>query len=329
MKTLITGGAGFIGFHLANKLLNEGHELVLIDNFARGVEDKYFMQFKDNEKVTFLPIDCLDKDKVLSLDDDFDYIFHFAAIIGVVHVLNHPYDVLRKNIELLINLSDLARRQKSLKRFVFASTSEIYAGTLKYFDMKIPTPEDTPLAITAFESPRTSYMLSKIYGEALLYQDSIPFTIIRPHNFYGPRMGMSHVIPEQLKKIYFASEGDVIDVYSASHKRTFCYISDAIEMIYRLAISDGALGKSFNIGNEQPEIEIRDVVNTIIDVVGKNVTTNELSPTEGSPVRRCPNMAKTFECTGYKGVVTLKDGIQETYDWYREYVFIEKGVSAK
>jgi len=83
------------------------------------------------------------------------------------------------------------------------------------------------------------------------------------------------------------------------------------------------------IGNEQPEVEIRDVVNTIIDIVGKNVTINELAPTEGSPARRCPNMAKTFECTGYKGVVTLKDGIQKTYDWYKNYVFIEKGVSAK
>jgi len=329
MKSLITGGAGFIGFHLANKLIKEGHEVVLLDNFARGVEDKYLRQLEENANVTFLSLDCLDREKVLALDDDFDYIYHLAAIIGVVHVLNHPYDVLRKNIELLLNLTDLARIQKHLKRFVFASTSEIYAGTLKYFDMEIPTPENTPLAITALNSPRTSYMLSKIYGEALLYQDTIPFTVIRPHNFYGPRMGMSHVIPEQLKKVYFAKDNDVVDVFSAEHKRTFCYISDAIEMIYRLALSDGALRKSFNIGNEKPEVEIRDVVKTIVDVVGKNVVTNELPPTEGSPARRCPNMKKTYDCIGYTGIVSLREGIQKTYDWYREYVFIEEGVSAK
>ncbi len=329
MKTLITGGAGFIGFHLAKRLISEGHEVTLVDNFSRGVEDKYLKELEGNDNVTFLSIDCLDKEKVMSLDDYYDYIYHLAAIIGVVHVLNHPYDVLRKNIELLLNLTDLARKQKSLKRFVFASTSEIYAGTLKYFNMKIPTPETTPLTITPFESPRTSYMLSKIYGESLLYQDTVPFTIIRPHNFYGPRMGMSHVIPEQLKKVHFSFDGDVVDVYSASHKRAFCYISDAIEMIYRLSLSEEALGGSYNIGNENPEIGIRDVVKTIIDVVGKKVQINELPPTEGSPARRCPSMKKTFDCIGYQGVVSLEEGIQKTYDWYKTYVFSEKGVSAK
>ena len=329
MKALITGGAGFIGYHLAHKLLQEGAEVILVDNFARGVEDKYLKELEFKKGVRFLNVDCLDRERVLALGDDYDYIYHLAAIIGVVHVLKHPYDVLRKNIELLLNMTDLARRQIHLRRFIFASTSEIYAGTLKFFNLEIPTPEASPLTVTELDSPRTSYMLSKIYGEALLYQDTIPFTIVRPHNFYGPRMGMSHVIPEQLKKVHFAENGSTIDVFSADHRRTFCFITDAVEMIYRLSIIDTAQGQSFNIGNETPEVEIREVVNTIIDVVGHKVVLNELPPTPGSPVRRCPSMKKTFEYTGYRGQISLREGIQKTYDWYRDYVFTAEGMSAK
>ena len=120
--------------------------------------------------------------------------------IGVTHVMEKPYSVLYDNIRMLGNIIDLARRQSNLLKFFYASTSEIYAGTLKHFNLSIPTPEETPLAITDLSHPRTSYMLSKIYGEAMCQQASIPFTIFRPHNIYGPRMGMAHVIPEQLRK---------------------------------------------------------------------------------------------------------------------------------
>ena len=190
MKALITGGAGFIGYHLSCELVNRGYEVHILDNFSRGVEDSYLINLSKNEKVKLISCDLLDESCFSELSDDYEYIFHLAAIIGVQNVLNHSYDVLRKNVELLIRIIDFAKFNSKLKRLVFASTSEIYAGTLKYYGMEIPTPEDTPLAITPLDSPRTSYMLSKIYGEALLYQSDIPFTIIRPHNFYGPRMGM-------------------------------------------------------------------------------------------------------------------------------------------
>lgn len=329
MKALITGGAGFIGFHLANELIEHGYDVTLIDNFSRGVEDTFLMELEKNSHVSLISADLLSKEGVMELGTDFDYIYHFAAIIGVQNVLGNPYGVLKNNVELLINMIEFARMQKNLKRFVFTSTSEVYAGTLQYYGMQIPTSEATPLTVSPLENPRTSYMLSKIYGEALLRQSGIQFTIIRPHNFYGPRMGMSHVIPELLKKAYFAENGQGMEVYSVEHKRTFCYIQDAVIMIRMLAESEAAEGEAFNVGNEKPEVTIMEVAQNILDVVGRHLTIEAKPVTIGSPVRRCPSMKKTEACIGYTGKVTLKEGIQKSFDWYKKYVFDGNEVSAR
>ncbi len=329
MKALITGGAGFIGYHLAKELLEQGYEVVLADNFSRGVQDKFLKQLENDSRITFALGDLMVTDNVMKMGTDFDYIYHLAAIIGVQNVLEHPYDVLEKNVELLLHMIEFARKQKSLKRFVFASTSEIYAGTLQYYDMEIPTPETTPLTITPLEHPRTSYMLSKIYGEALLQQSRLPFTIVRPHNFYGPRMGMSHVIPELLKKAYFANEKDKLEVFSVEHKRTFCYISDAVTIIRMLAESEKANGEAFNVGNESPEVAILEVAETVLKVTDKALEIDAKPATAGSPVRRCPCMKKTVDCIGYAGKISLEEGIKKTFEWYKEYIFEGSEVSAK
>lgn len=329
MKVLITGGAGFIGYHLARELLEQGYQVVLVDDFSRGVEDVFLKKLKENRKISFISANLLLKENVICLGKDFDFIYHLAAIIGVQNVLEHSYDVLKRNVELLFYMLELAQQQDHLQRFVFASTSEIYAGTLQYYGMKIPTPESTPLTITPLEHPRTSYMLSKIYGEALLQQSGLPFTIIRPHNFYGPRMGMSHVIPELLKKAYFLEEGQRLEVFSVDHKRTFCYISDAITAIRMLAESEEAVGQAFNVGNEYPEVTIKEVADIVIKITGKKCLIDEKSATPGSPIRRCPSMQKTEELIGYVSKIGLQEGIQKTFDWYKRYIFDGNEVSAK
>lgn len=330
MKALITGGAGFIGYHQANELLREGYKVVLVDNFSRGVQDFFLQELKKNPKVTVISMDILKRHNLLELDDDFDYIYHFAAIIGVQNVLEHPYDVLQINMELLFNVIDFARKQRRLKRFIFASTSEVYAGTLQYYDMEIPTPESVALTVSALEHPRTSYMLSKIYGEAVMQQSGLPFVIIRPHNFYGPRMGMSHVIPELLKKAYYAKDDQMLEVFSVEHKRTFCYISDAVRMIRLLAEKEAAKGQTFNIGNQMPEVSIRDVAQLILKIVGKALEIDaKPSSSIGSPVRRCPDMKKTYAYIDCAGQVSLEDGIRETFDWYKKYIFEGNEISAK
>lgn len=329
MKALITGGAGFIGYHLTKELVAEGYKVVLADNFSRGVEDSFLKELEKNPNITFISADLMEKENVMKLGTDFDYIYHLAAIIGVQNVLHHPYDVLDKNVELLIHMIELAKVQQHMRRFIFASTSEIYAGTLQYYDMKIPTPEETPLTITPLEHPRTSYMLSKIYGEAMLQQSGLKFTIIRPHNFYGPRMGMSHVIPELLNKAYFSEENQKIEVFSVDHKRTFCYISDAVKIIRMLAESSKAQGQAFNVGNESPEVTIQEVAEKILKVTERQLLIDAKPATAGSPARRCPSMKKTKSCIGYTGEVTLEEGIKKTFDWYKKYIFDGNEVSAK
>jgi len=329
MKILITGGAGFIGYHLTRKLAEEGHKVVIVDDFSRGVGDSFLKELQQLYDVELKTVNMLDKTVVDELESDYDYIYHLAAIIGVQNVLNRSYDVLSNNVILTINAINIARKQNHLNRILFASTSEVYAGTLNYFGLDFPTSEDTPLTVSDLKHPRTSYMLSKIYGEALIRQSNVPYTIFRPHNFYGPRMGMSHVIPELLRKAYHDDNDGKLQVYSADHKRTFCYIDDAIELITRLAICEEAIGQEFNIGNEKPEVTMREIGEIVIDLLGSKLEIEALPPSPGSPERRCPSMNKTIFYSKYEPQISLKDGIKKTFDWYKKYIFEGKEICEK
>lgn len=328
-KVLITGGAGFIGVHLAKCLLKNGYKIDLVDNFSRGVNDEELKSLSENPDVRLISCDLLKADVINDLENNYKYIYHLAAIVGVANVTGRPYTVLHDNISMLINILSFASRQSSLQRFVYSSTSEVYAGTLHNFSMPIPTPESTPLALTDLNHPRTSYMLSKIYGEAMCHHSGVPFTIVRPHNIYGPRMGMAHVIPELLKKAHYASDGESLDVFSVNHRRTFCYIYDAVMLMKLAAESSVCKGETLNIGNQSPEISIGELARLILNIVGRNIEISEKPATSGSPLRRCPDMTKTFKLIGYKSQVEIHKGLRLTYDWYKTNVFGGKAVCAK
>jgi nucleoside-diphosphate-sugar epimerase len=164
-------------------------------------------------------------------------------------------------------------------------------------------------------------MLSKLCGEALVAYSGVPYTIVRPHNFYGPRMGLSHVVPQLLEKAHRAADGDALEVFSIEHSRTFCYIDDAVEMITRAATSAACEGVTLNIGTQAPEIRIGDLASVILDVVGRRLSILAKPPTPGSPARRCPDMQLTKKLTGYESRVSLKEGVRRTYEWYRDKVF--------
>ena len=329
MKVLITGAAGFIGGHLAARLSSDGLNVDLLDNFSRGVEDQFLSSLKNADNTRFFTRDMMQTSGLESMEDDYDWVIHLAAIIGVQHVMQRPYAVLHDNVSMLGRIIEFCRGQKNLKRFMFASTSEVTVGSLQYLDLKIPTPESEPLALTALDAPRTSYMLSKIYGEAMCYHSGIPFTVFRPHNVYGPRMGMSHVIPELLQRARKEPENGVLEVASPSHKRAFCYIDDAIEQIVRMAGSELTINQVLNLGNQDAENSIEEVAETVLKVLGReDISIKALDDTPGSPSRRCPDMTKTNEAINFKSQVGLREGTEKTYAWYDEYVFSKGGKTA-
>ena len=159
---LITGGAGFVGGFLCRELARQGCSVHLVDNLARGRRDRFLDELLDDGRVEFFERDLSAPDALTDLGDGYSHVFHLAAILGVQIVLERPYATLRDNIRLLEAALALARRQRNLVRLVFASTSEVYAGTLEHQELPIPTPEDVPLVLPDLAHPRTSYMLSKI-----------------------------------------------------------------------------------------------------------------------------------------------------------------------
>jgi nucleoside-diphosphate-sugar epimerase len=320
-SVLITGGAGFIGLKLAQKLAEDGCRVDLLDDFSRGRADVEVSALRGRDGVELITLDLCAAKATDELSDGYDQIFHLAAILGVANVMNRPYETLSRNVEMTIEALRLARRQRALTAFVFASTSEVYAGSLLAGTLSFPTPEDSPLTLPPLDAQRTSYMLSKLYGEALTLQSGVPCVIVRPHNVYGPRMGTEHVIPELMNRMRMLDRGDVLPIYSPDHKRTFCYIDDAIEMIVRLAANADALGTVWNIGSESPEYTMMEVAQIIRRIMGSAASLSPGKNTPGSPSRRCPAMARTNGATGWTDRVSLEEGIARSYDWYSHNVF--------
>jgi nucleoside-diphosphate-sugar epimerase len=327
-RALITGGAGFIGAHLAARLVRDGVDVDLVDDFSRARRDAGVASLLESGRVNMLQRDLRVPGALDGLDEPYDHIVHLAAIVGVAHVVREPLAVLGDSVAMLQNVVACAARQPALTRMVFMSTSEVYAGTLASFGLTFPTPETTPLTVSPLAEPRSAYMLSKIYGEAICRHAGVPFTILRPHNVYGPRMGLSHVIPELLQRAHEAPPGGRLEVASVEHRRTFCYVDDAVEIIWRAASSPACSGETLNLGAAEPEVAIGELARLIVSTVGKRLEIVPLPETPGSPPRRCPDVTRTRELTGYEARVGLESGVARTYDWYRRHVFTTRGRAA-
>ena len=320
-RVLITGGAGFIGAHLARRLVDDGARVDLVDDFSRAVHDADLAALAASPSVRILQRDLRAGGALDDLGDDYRHVLHLAAIVGVGRVVRQPLAVLADSVAMLQNVIAAARRQRGLERLVFMSTSEVYAGTLDRGDLPFPTPESVPLALSRPAEPRTAYMLSKIYGEAMCHHAEVPVSILRPHNVYGPRMGLSHVVPELLQRAHEAAEDTALSVASIDHRRTFCYVDDAVELILRIAASPACAGETLNVGVGEPEVSIRELGSRIAETVGKRLEIVARPTTPGSPPRRCPDMTKTHALVGRPPQVDLATGLRRTYDWYRRHVF--------
>jgi UDP-glucose 4-epimerase len=314
---LITGGAGFVGYHLAKKILQGvDNQVVLVDNFRRGRRDKELSMLLDEDRVQLIEGD-LSSQKVINELPEANVVFHLAAMVGVQHVVRAPAEVLKINALATFNCLEYARRLSNCERFVFSSTSEVYAGTLEQYGMDIPTPETTPIVFGGLNKPRLTYALSKVMGEAAVLMETasndLPTTIIRYHNIYGPRMGFSHVVPEMIRKCSLETR---VEVASPDHTRAFCFIDDAVEATLALSEKPEAVGETFNVGNSLEEIKIWELARKIRKICGTEVEMKRGNVTPGSPERRCPDISKLSQCTGFVPVVGLHQGLCQTFDWY-------------
>jgi nucleoside-diphosphate-sugar epimerase len=295
-------------------------KLILVDKLSPDESDETFQALAARPNVEFVRADLTQPESLDGLPRDIAVVFHGAAILGVQQVLESPHHVLEVNAASTLTVFNFARQLTGLKRVLFASTSEVYAGTLKHFGIPLPTPEDVPICVDDVSLARTSYALSKVYGEAIAFSwrhsHGLPVTVARYHNVYGPRMGFRHVIPQTFAKI-FRSSGEV-DVPSPRHTRAFCFIEDAVEATIRCWEADSTDGEIINIGSSAEEISIRLVVEKIASVMGRDITIRESAETPGSPVRRCPDTSKLARLTGFSARVSLDEGLRRTYAWYKD-----------
>ena len=317
MKILITGGAGFIGYHLSKKFLSEDNKITIVDNLERGKIDNDLKNLLKHPNLDLYKADLSDASSLKDLNFDFDIIIHLAAILGVENVLKNSFKVLDINKKLLSTLIDFSKSQLNLKRLIFTSTSEIYAGTLKKYDLKIPTPEESNIVVPDLNQPRTSYMLSKVYGEAMCFASGIPTTILRPHNIFGPRMGMSHVIPQIFKRAFNTPYKGDLGIYSPSHTRSFCFIEDAVRLINKLISLEEKENILVNLGTQGPEISMFDLASALIKIMGReDIKLLKLEDTAGSPLRRAPDVTRLNKLTGISDRTELSEGLKKTFDWY-------------
>lgn len=276
------------------------------------------------ENVKYIEADLTKFNSFEKLHDDYDYVFHCAAINGTKYFYEIPDKVLRTNILSAINILDWFVESDS-KKILFPSSSETYAGTMRQFDLPIPTPEDIPLCIEDTKNPRWSYAGSKISGELLFFNYSkaysLDMAIVRYHNIYGPRMGYEHVIPEFLLRIY--NKTNPFPVYGNT-SRAFCYIDDAVRATELVMKNKNCNGEIINVGNDLEEISIAGLAKTMFEVLSYNANIEIKSTPEGSVDRRCPNIDKLKKLTDYNPKVSLKEGVKLTHNYYYKY-FSKRG----
>jgi len=320
MRVAITGGAGFIGYHLARHHLTRSDTVVLLDNLSKadGIQDAAFQQLVAQPAVQFLPVDLTVpvSSAVAAEFPDVDIVYHLAAINGTQLFYDTPYSVSRTNVLSTVHLLDLLRDRR-IGRLVYSSSSEVYADAARIGALTIPTDETVPVVFAQPTHMRFSYGSSKFMGEVLCAAHSrqygMPTTIVRYHNVYGPRMGQRHVIPEFIERI--RRKDRPFSIFGGHETRAFCYVGDAVEATYRVATTPACAGEIIHIGNAREEVHIRKVARLLMELSGYEAPLLERGSREASVARRCPNTAKLKMLTGFEASTGLREGLQRTLEW--------------
>lgn len=315
-RVLITGGAGFVGLHLARRLLRDGAEPVLLDDFSRGADDADLAEIRRHAAVVTHDLTTPLPDRLPG--KDFDAVYHLAAVVGVQRANEQPGRVLRTNLLATLHLLDWCRAHPPGALFL-SSTSEVADGALRAGLSAFPSPEELPFVLTDPRAPRSSYALSKIVSETLFLQQNTGarVRIGRYHNIYGPRMGRSHVIPQFIERAL--SGANPFDIYGDAQTRAFCYIDDAVDATTGLTRLGGTEPIIANIGNDREEIRIRDLAQRVLDLAAAQPEITVHRPPAGSPDRRLPELSVLRGVLGYEPKTDLDTGLRETFDWYARH----------
>ena len=260
MRILITGGAGFIGSHLTDRLVADGHQITILDNLATGRKENLSVHL-GGANVTFIEGSILDLPLLDGLIKETEYVFHLAAAVGVFNIVNHPLDSLMTNIRGTENVLESAHKYS--KPVFVTSSSEVYgkndSDSLKESDDRI---------LGAPVTLRWSYSEAKAIDESLAYaywvEKKLETRIVRFFNTVGPRQlgAYGMVVP---RFVQFALKNEPITIYgNGEQTRCFGHVLDAVDAVVRIAFADNTIGKVINIGNDY-EISINDLAKKVIE----------------------------------------------------------------
>ncbi len=307
--SLVTGGAGFLGSHLVERLLSEGHRVIAVDNLLTGSVEN-ISHLAGNESFRFIKHDVSD---YIFITENVDFIFHFASPASPIDYLEHPIPTLKVGALGTHNTLGLAKAKGA--RFLLASTSEVYGDPLEHPQKEEYWGNVNPIG------PRGVYDEAKRFAEAMTMAyhrtHNVDTKIVRIFNTYGPRMRLrdGRVVPAFIGQ---ALRGDPITIFGdGSQTRSFCYVSDLIEGIYRLMMS--GTHDPVNIGNPQ-EMTIRAFAEEILRVTGsKSLILNKSLPVDDPRVRQ-PDITRAKTILGWEPKIAFEDGIKETIKYFEPRV---------
>ena len=312
MKALITGGAGFIGSHLAAQLLGQGHEVVVVDDLSTG-DAANIEQIRPNERFQFVYDSVRNRQTMHILIERCDVVFHLAAAVGVELIVNEPVRTIETNIHGTEVVLELAN--KFGRKVLLASTSEVYGKS-----ETLPFREDDDTVLGSTRYARWSYACSKAIDEflALAYhrQFGLEAVVVRFFNTIGPRQTGQYgmVVP---RFVQWAMKNEPILIYGTGRqRRCFCYVDDAVDAIVRLMDCREAAGRVFNVGSDE-EISIGELADKVIGLTnsssGKELVSYEQAYGRefDDMMRRVPCLDRIRETIGYEPQTDLDGALQK------------------